>query len=151
MIITAGVPVIVQPDGLKERTEQPADTETLLYWEQQVDRGGAIVQPLPADYEGEYTHLLVSETGGWFHVRCEVDEMERPLPALGVPAGLALLRTMTEELDRIITQERLLMAANRLLEDRCRIKTVEIAALREEISRLEIANEQLERHLSPQL
>lgn len=148
MIITAGVPVIVQPDGLKECTEQTADTETLLYWEQQVDRGDAIVQPLPADYEGEYTHLLVSETGGWFHVRCEVDETERPLPALGVPAGLALLREMTEELDRIITQGRLLMAANRLLEDRCRIKTVEIAALREEISRLEISNEQLERHLS---
>lgn len=145
MRITAGLPVIVQPAGLRLRTEAPLDTETLLYLEQQVDRGDAICEPLTPDLEvagGEcYTHRLISQTGGWFWVRAE-EQPAHALPEIGLPVTLGWLRNMVEELDGIVRQQQTLLAANRLLEERC----CQLAAT---ISSLETHNEQLERHLSP--
>jgi len=133
MRITAAVPVIVTVYGLKEQLDRPCDTETRLYFEQQLDRGDAILTPLtremltamsPVEPEEEevaslYTHRLTSETGGVFHVRAE-EAPTREWPAIGLPGNLRLLVEMTQELDRMTRQLQTLMAANRELEERVR-------------------------------
>jgi hypothetical protein len=119
--ITAGVPVMVTVDGLKEQLDRLVDTETRLYWEQQLDRGDAILTPLSEVYpEGHWsrlglTHRLTSETGGVFHVTVE-DARPREWPRISLPDNLGLLVEMTRELDRMTRQLQTLMVANAELE-----------------------------------
>lgn len=147
MIITAGCPIVVTLDGIQELSGQPANTETRLYWEQQLDLGEAIIQDLddlypegrPSGFWWGYTHRLTNSTGGQFHIT--VTEGVHELQPLRLPDGLALLQQQAEELGRMVRQMQTLLLANRLLE-------AENARLKGDVSTLEISNEQLERHLS---
>ena len=147
MIVTAAVPLIMTLDGLKEQREHPCDTETRLYFEQQLDLGEAIIQDLddlypegrPSGFWWGYTHRLTNSTGGQFHVT--VTEGVHELQPLRLPDGLALIQQQAEELGRMVRQMQTLLLANRLLE-------AENARLKGDVSTLEISNEQLERHLS---
>lgn len=122
-IITAGVPLITTVEGLRERLDQPADTETRLYWEMQLDRGDATLIPLGSsgaaeagswEHSPQFTHRLVSETGGVFHVR--IEEGSHEWPSLSIPAALAGLFAMVEELERLRRQMQTLLVANGELE-----------------------------------
>ena len=116
-LIVRGVPLVVQLNGLSERLDQEADTETRLSWEQQLDYGDATLTPLEGNEHG-FTHRLVSKHGGWFHV--EVQEGERQWPEVGLPASLLLLTEMTAELERMRRQIETLLLANTLLEEQVR-------------------------------
>ena len=118
MKITAGVPIIVTLEGAREQQDRPADTETRLYWEQQLDRGDAQLMELGAEVPWDaptiYTHRLISETGGVFHIT--VEGGEREWPAVGLPPNLTILRLINEEVDRMVKQIQSLMVANAELE-----------------------------------
>jgi len=121
--IVAGVPLIVTPEGLKERLDAPADTETRLYWEMQLDRGDAILEPLTRDMYPDgsfsvaaFTHRLISETGGSFHVR--VEEGERIWPVVSTPTAFLPLVGAVEAMERMKRQIVTLLAANQELEQR---------------------------------
>ena len=130
--ITAGVPLIVTVHGLKEQLNRPVDTETRLYWEQQLDRGDAILTPLSEidqDLEMigpsfQFTHRLTSETGGCFHVRVEEGD-PRVWPVVGTPDAFLPLVEMMAALERMKRQMVTLMAANAELEARVRELTGE--------------------------
>jgi hypothetical protein len=124
--ITAGVPLIVTLEGLKEQTQRPADTETRLYFEMQLDRGEAVLTPLD-EVEGhwwndgvapdqQFTHRLTSETGGTFHVR--VEEGPTEWPVVSAPPAFLPLVEMVQALERMNRQIVTLLAANALLEKR---------------------------------
>jgi len=135
MRIAAAVPVIVTVDGLKEQSDRPCDTETRLYFEQQLDRGDAILTPLDDLVEAlvssaEFSHRLTSETGGVFHVRVE-EAPPREWPQIGLPDNLGLLVEMTRELDRMTRQLQTLMVANKELEEKSALLESERDHLRE--------------------
>ena len=116
-LIVRGVPLVVQLNGLSERLDREADTETRLSWEQQLDYGDAVLTPLEGNEQG-FTHRLVSKHGGWFHV--QVEEGERQWPEVGLPASLGLLAEMGSELERMRRQIETLLLANTLLEEQVR-------------------------------
>lgn len=116
-LIVRGVPLVVQLEGLTERLDREADTETRLSWEQQLDHGDAVLTPLEGNAHG-FTHRLVSKHGGWFHV--EIEEGERDWPEVALPASLSLLAEMCTDLEGMRRQIETLLLANTLLEDQVR-------------------------------
>lgn len=123
--ITAGVPLIVTVEGLREQHERPADTETRFHWEMALDHGEAFLTPIEEVYAAsdglrfvgeQFTHVLHTSTGGSFHVRVEEMDEPRQWPQIGVPSSLSAVMEMAAELQRMMRQMQTLLAANAELE-----------------------------------
>lgn len=146
MILREGIGLIVTIDGLKQNSANRCDTETLLYFEQQLDLEDGSLKLLSeveddAAHWGQldgYTHRFTSIHGGNFNVRAEEGDRAWEVPELKLPDGMHWLKTITTEAETMTSQIRRLMAANRILEDELRAHRLALLSSTALVGRLEL-------------
>lgn len=118
MIILKGCAIVPTVNGPKEDLDNMADLETRLYWEQMLDRGDAVLTHLidvgssRETVDSHFSHRLISETGGVFHVLVDHGR-SRQWPGFRLPDTVQWIEDTAAELQRVKeTMSRLYLACD---------------------------------------